>query len=107
MINNLQWLMDRFFQEYPHWKPANYEPFFDAYTYSSDEDTSSDYCTESDIAWLLDRFFQEYPHWKPANYEPYYSSDDDTSSDYCTESDTDSEDDYSDLESDEEFEDVE
>ena len=68
MINNLQWLMDRFFQEYPHWKPANYEPFFDAYTYSSDEDTSSDYCTESD---------------------------------------TDSEDDYSDLESDEEFEDVE
>ena len=68
MINNLQWLMDRFFQEYPHWKPANYEPFFDAYTYSSDDDTSSDYCTESD---------------------------------------TDSEDDYSDLESDEEFEDVE
>ena len=64
MINNIAWLMDRFFQEYPHWKPANYEPFFDAYTYSSDEDTSSDYCTESD---------------------------------------TDSEDDYSDLESDEEF----
>tara|TARA_R110000737_G_scaffold15553_1_gene32195 strand:- start:552 stop:743 length:192 start_codon:yes stop_codon:yes gene_type:complete len=61
----------------------------------------------NNLQWLMDRFFQEYPHWKPANYEPYYSSDDDTSSDYCTESDTDSEDDYSDLESDEEFEDVE
>ena len=44
MINNLQWLMNRFFQEYPDWKPANYEPY-----YSYDDDSSSDYETESDV----------------------------------------------------------
>ena len=52
----------------------------------------------SNLEWLIERFFQQYPEWRPSN------DDDDSSSDYCTESDTDSEDDYSDLESEEEFE---
>ena len=38
MISNLQWLMKRFFEGYPHWRPINY-----------DDDSSSDYETESDI----------------------------------------------------------
>ena len=51
----------------------------------------------SNLEWLIERFFQQYPEWRPSN------DDDDSSSDYYTESDTDSED-FSDVESEEEFE---
>tara|TARA_R110000737_G_scaffold290130_1_gene296673 strand:- start:86 stop:244 length:159 start_codon:yes stop_codon:yes gene_type:complete len=37
MISNLEWLIERFFQLYPEWRPFN-----------DDDDSSSDYCTESD-----------------------------------------------------------
>ena len=55
----------------------------------------------TNLEWLMERFFEQYPHWRP---DYIHFEDDDSSSDYCTESDTDSEDDYSDVESDEEFE---
>ena len=38
MIDNLKWLIDKFFIEYPWYK-----------YYDDDDDSSSDYATESDV----------------------------------------------------------